>query len=114
MFGGVFSALAVGAILNSKQSYGRVIADSYIEEGKSDEFWDNLSEEDRIKAEELLGRLRESKNGANKGGEDTKRVFEKLIDENTKSTSKVDIASEVKSSEPVKKEKVSMFSDYDD
>merc|ERR1712087_349377 len=47
MLGGVFSALAVGAILNAGQSYGRVIADSYAEDVEGDDPFAGLSEEER-------------------------------------------------------------------
>lgn len=108
MFGGVFSALAVGFILNAGQSYGRVIADSYAEEGGSDDPFAGMSDEERAKAEELLEKLRASK-GGNKIPENfgSKKAAVEM-----NGNDKMQEQSQTAVNE--KKEKVSMFSDYDD
>jgi len=108
MFGGVFSALAVGFILNAGQSYGRVIADSYAEEGSGDDPFAGMSDEDRAKAEELLEKLRASKGGS--------KIPENLGSKTPTIASNESGISE-EQMQPIaqeKKEKVSMFSDYDD
>ena len=63
MFGGVASALIVGAILESRNSYANVIADSYAQSEDDEEFWKGLSEEEATKTRELLQRLKDSKEG---------------------------------------------------
>lgn len=63
MFGGVASALIVGAILESSDSYANVIADSYAQGGEDEEFWKGLSEEEKKKTQELLQKIKASKEG---------------------------------------------------
>jgi len=97
MFGGVFSALIVGFLLESNNSYASVVADSYAQ-GGDEEFWESLSPEDQEKTRELMGKLRRSKEAKEgsgvKGGEtDTFKTEPALV---------------------VEKEELSMFSDYDD
>ena len=48
MFGGVFSALIVGFLLESGNSYAGIVADSYAQ-GGDEEFWESLSPEDQKK-----------------------------------------------------------------
>lgn len=113
MFGGVLSALAVGAILNAGQSYGRVIADSYVEDGSNavgDDPFASMTDEERAKAEELLDKLRASKKGAK-----IPENFTLGKKETAPAEPAVAVAA-VASSEPVKEqktEKVSMFDDYE-
>lgn len=63
MFGGVLSALIVGFILESNNSYANVIADSYAQGAEDEEFWKGLSDEEAKKTKELLQKLKESKEG---------------------------------------------------
>lgn len=63
MFGGVLSALIVGGILESNNSYANVIADSYAQSEDDEEFWKSLSDEEATKTRELLAKLKESKEG---------------------------------------------------
>jgi hypothetical protein len=58
MFGGVISALIVGAILESTNSYAEVIADSYAQSSGDEEFWKGLSEEERNKTRDLLQKVK--------------------------------------------------------
>jgi len=104
MFGGVFSALAVGAILNAGQSYGRVIADSYVDEDGNNDPFASMSDEEREKAEEVLEKLRASKSGQKIPETFTLR----------KKGSVAEKEPEIKTEPKVKDVAVSMFSDYDD
>ena len=63
MFGGVLSALIVGFILESRNLYANVIADSYAQGAEDEEFWKGLSDEEKKKTQELLQKLKESKEG---------------------------------------------------
>ena len=118
MIGGVFSALMVGFLLESNNSYASVVADSYAQ-GGDEEFWDSLSPEDQVKAKELIAKLKASKEGRGSGGDEL----------SIGGTSSNDVLSEVqkmkseggddkKQSEKKSGEaaavSVSMFSDYED
>jgi len=98
MFGGVFSALIVGFLLENGNSYASVVADSYAQ-GGDEEFWESLSPEDQEKTRELMGKLRKSKEGKKvDGGDDG-------------------VKSKIPETSPalaINKEEISMFSDYDD
>ena len=67
MLGGVVSALVVGLLLDSGDSYSSVIAESY--EGRvtkeevmaDEEFWSKLTPEQQEEAKKLLGKVKESK-----------------------------------------------------
>mmetsp|Transcript_26899 Transcript_26899/g.40394 ORF Transcript_26899/g.40394 Transcript_26899/m.40394 type:complete len:133 (-) Transcript_26899:258-656(-) len=132
MAGGLFSALMVGFLLESNNSYASVVADSYSQQDgiksssgnvdDDEEFWSKLSPEDQVKARELIDKLRASKNGGK-------------IDETATVTSPSPVAAtkvDVAATKVEKKETVSvgygggksaskssngadsMFSDYDD
>jgi hypothetical protein len=60
MMGGVISALIVGMILESKQLYANVVADSYVQADGTDdaEFWKGLSDEEEKKAREIIQRMK--------------------------------------------------------
>lgn len=61
MFGGLLSALIVGFILESRDLYANVVADSYAQGAEDEEFWKGLSEEEQKKTRELIQKLKESK-----------------------------------------------------
>lgn len=125
MIGGIFSALMVGFLLESSNSYANVVADSYAQ-GGDEEFWESLSPEDQVKAKELIAKLRASKEGKAydgvgndvDGGVDGSlsssqakgdgSVGGAQIESNASGKDKVAVVEEKK------KEAVSMFSDYDD
>ena len=102
MFGGLFSALAVGAILDMGDNYGKVVADSYAQ-GGDEEFWSSLTPEQKEETERLLQKVKESKVGAadSGGSEDmaTQSEGEALV--------ALPVAEKKRSAE------TSMFSDYD-
>jgi len=64
MFGGLFSAFAVGTMIEKGDLYANVIAESYGQGGENnEEFWKGISEEDRLKGMEILKELEAKKNG---------------------------------------------------
>jgi len=98
MFGGVFSALIVGFLLENGNSYASVVADSYAQ-GGDEKFWESLSPEDAEKTRELMGKLRKSKEG------------------NTVNGREDGVTSEIPKAAPalaVSNEEISIFSDYED
>jgi hypothetical protein len=122
MLGGLVSALVVGYILERRDLYATVVADSYARRGGDDdeEFWKGLSEEERKKTKELLRRLKDSKEG---GGEPDESSLSAGMTtepstpvEATKKAPEVlkKTKSETKTTETPKKQEVGMFSDYGD
>jgi hypothetical protein len=63
MVGGVLSALIVGFILERGDLYASVVADSYLQGAQDEEFWKGLSEEETKKTQELLSKVKASKEG---------------------------------------------------
>jgi hypothetical protein len=64
MVGGVVSAMIVGFILEKRDLYANVVADSYAQGNAEDEaFWKGLSDEEKKKTQEAIERLRKSKGG---------------------------------------------------
>ena len=61
MFGGVISALIVGYILESKNLYANVVADSYAQGADDEEFWKGLSDEEKKKTQALINKLNAKK-----------------------------------------------------
>ena len=58
MFGGLISTLMVGFILESKDLYASVVADSYAQGAEDEEFWKGLSEDEKVKTRELLAKIK--------------------------------------------------------
>lgn len=114
MIGGVFSAVMVGFLLESNNSYASVVADSYAQ-GGDEEFWDSLSPEDQVKAKELIKKLKASKGevvdedvivvGGGASGAN--------VDVDVEKKSSLDGVVEQKQNEKKADAAVSMFSDYD-
>jgi hypothetical protein len=133
MFGGLFSALMVGFILEKRNLYANIVAESYAQ-GGDEEFWKNLSAEEKTKAQSLLAQLKESKEGASasssenvvgkSGGSDSQLstavaaaavdTSEKpiVVANTTKEATKVVAATTAGPSK--EKKPMGMFSDYDD
>lgn len=65
MFGGVISALIVGYILESKNLYANVVADSYAQGADDEEFWKGLSDEEKKKTQALIDKLKAKKASEN-------------------------------------------------
>ncbi len=116
MIGGVFSAVMVGFLLESNNSYASVVADSYAQ-GGDEEFWDSLSPEDQVKAKELIKKLKASKGEVVDedvivvgGGASGASVD---VDVDVEKKSSLDGVVEQKQNEKKADAAVSMFSDYD-
>lgn len=60
MFGGLISALIVGLIVDSRNLYASLVADSYAQSGDDEEFWKGLSEEEKNKAKDVLRKFKEA------------------------------------------------------
>ena len=74
MFGGILSALIVGFILESNNSYANVIADSYAQSEDDEEFWKGLSDEEAIKVREAMQKLKAAKEGGTSSSTSSKEV----------------------------------------
>jgi hypothetical protein len=61
MFGGLISALIVGFIVDSRNLYANLVADSYAQAStdSDEEFWKGLSEEEKNRAQALLKKVKE-------------------------------------------------------
>ncbi|CAB9511890.1 expressed unknown protein [Seminavis robusta] len=114
MFGGVISALIVGAILDSTNSYAEVIADSYAQSAEDEEFWKGLSEEERKKTQELLQKIKENKEGGAPAAAPA-AVDTTIAEQATEAMSAQETttaAAEPETAAPAKASDKSMFSDY--
>lgn len=109
MFGGVVSALIVGFILDSRDLYANVVADSYAQSAEDEEFWKGLSEEEKKKTQELLAKIKESKDGtpAPSMVQEAKEGIK--TEEPTQETSKSEAAPQ---GTPSDNKDTGMFSDY--
>ena len=63
MAGGVLSALMVGFLLEKGDLYASVAAESYLQSEDNEAFWQGLSDEEQVKAKELMEKIRASKGG---------------------------------------------------
>lgn len=111
MFGGLFSALAVGFIIDKRDLYANIVADSYAQGADDAEFWKGLSEEEKKKTQELLQRLKESKEG---GPSDRSTTTPVASPAPTITGSNGAMAKPVESSKLEEKKEIGMFSDYGD
>ena len=64
MLGGVVSALVVGTIVDQRNLYANIVADSYAQEGRDENFWKSLSGEEQSKAQDMVVKLRQGGNEA--------------------------------------------------
>lgn len=103
MAGGLLSALIVGFILKSNNSYADVVADSYEGTNDDDDFWDNLTDEEKIKVEGMMKQV----SGENSSIAETMQALKE------KSAKAKELEAETAAAAPVKKqEDLDMFSDY--
>mmetsp|Transcript_4228 Transcript_4228/g.5566 ORF Transcript_4228/g.5566 Transcript_4228/m.5566 type:complete len:227 (-) Transcript_4228:319-999(-) len=116
MFGGLLSALIVGFILESKNLYASVIADSYAQGAEDEEFWKGLSEEEKKKTRELLDKIKNQSNGGNDKKEEPAAVVAepKMASSNDNQVVAASAKLQEKEQQQPAKEasKVDMFSDY--
>lgn len=119
MFGGLLSALAVGFIIDKRDLYANIVADSYAQGADDVEFWKGLNEEEKKKTQELLQRLKESKEGGpneksessepNEKSESSEPIVPLTVTNSMSSSSKA------KDSNTIQETKeIGMFSDYGD
>jgi hypothetical protein len=111
MFGGVFSALIVGFILENGNLYAKVAAESYIQDADDEEFWKGLSEEEKKKTQDVLQKLKKGKGGGGSTTETTAVAAAATTEEIDAST--VTHAAKPADSTPSAKS-TDMFSDYVD
>ena len=127
MLGGVVSALVVGLLLDSGDSYSSVIAESY--EGRvtkeeimaDEEFWSKLTPEQQEEAKKLLGKVKESKERGGTGlplvGEREEALAADADDAAATSTSaeteQEAFVAPTPTAEKKPKQAVSMFDDYE-
>jgi hypothetical protein len=117
MVGGVFSAVMVGFLLESSNSYANVVADSYAQGGDED-FWEKLNPEETLKAKELIAKLKASKEGREYTGidEETANLGIKSDasgSDSGSSDAKTSTSNESGGNKGGDREAVSMFDDYD-
>lgn len=118
MLGGLLSAVFVGTIVDKKDLYATIVADSYAQSSDNDEeFWKGLSEEEKIKTQEFLSKMQSNKNNGDNAIAEQKPVVVAATTESkpsnaaAKDTSTTIAAAEEK--KPATAE-VGMFSDYAD
>lgn len=103
MFGGLISALMVGLIVDKRNLYASLVADSYAQSGEDEEFWKGLSEEEKNKAQDLIRKFKGSQSSSN---EDDKLliVSKTAAERKDKSNNNTD--------QELKVQESTLFSDY--
>ena len=109
MLGGVLAALMVGFILERGDLYANVVADSYAQGAEDEEFWKGLSEEEKKKTQEILQKIKDSKQGGSKQSEAP--LVQPVQDVATSTDEPSPKAADTPTSNQSKQ--VDMFSDYD-
>lgn len=107
MAGGLLSAVIVGTILESKNLYANVVADSYAQGGDNEQFWRGLSDEEKVKAQEMLSKVKKSMDG------ELSPEANVMASEGTAEPA-VPAPKAPKPKEASKPKEVDMFSDYGD
>ena len=78
MAGGLISTMAVGAILEKKDLYADLAAESYLDMADDPEFWkkmsDGLSDEEKANAEKIMAKLKQQKDGVGSSSSSTNVV----------------------------------------
>lgn len=112
MFGGLLSALVVGFIIDKRNLYANLVADSYAQGEDDEEFWKGLSEEEKKKTQELLQRVRESKQGGSNRSEETTASSAPILPIEAPAKG-AEIARSTAETTPVgERSEAGMFSDY--
>mmetsp|Transcript_136 Transcript_136/g.268 ORF Transcript_136/g.268 Transcript_136/m.268 type:complete len:207 (+) Transcript_136:142-762(+) len=117
MVGGLLSAIIVGAILEKGNLYADLAAESYLKSADDAEFWKNLSEEEKKKAELVLSKIKEAKEGGVTDPEELKETTLGAIEYETQpvvATSDIAASSEPQKEKEVAKASSDIFSDYGD
>ncbi|KAG7363413.1 hypothetical protein IV203_026773 [Nitzschia inconspicua] len=110
MLGGVISALIVGAILEKGDLYATLAAESYIQSEDDAEFWKNLSEEEKKKAQILLSKIKE---GKEMGIQDESQLKEAVMSAIEEQATNPAVPNPTKEEEATKASN-DIFSDYGD
>jgi len=111
MVGGLLSTIFVGLVVDKKDLYANIVADSYVQGAEDEEFWKGLSDEEKIKAEELLRKIKDSKEG--KSGDKALPTTSVEVSGNEAIVKEPVEAAKVTTGGE-KKAEVGMFSDYAD
>jgi hypothetical protein len=114
MLGGLLSAVIVGAILEKGDLYAKLAAESYIQSEDDAEFWKNLSEEEKKKAEIMLSKIKEAKEGGIKDETELKEAVLSAIGEQQTTTTTTPEAPPMQKKQEAAKVSNDMFSDYGD
>jgi len=110
MLGGVLSALIVGFILEKRNLYANVVADSYAQGAQDEEFWKGLSDEEKKKTKELLQKVNRSLEG--EASVETKETTTTSAGEPVASASLKEEAEPKQETKLKEESKADMFSDY--
>jgi hypothetical protein len=112
MFGGLLSALIVGFIIDKRNLYANLVADSYAQGEDDEDFWKGLNEEEKRKTQELLQRVRESKlRGSNQSEEQTVPSTSTLSVETQAKSAEI-TRSTIETAPSAEMSEIEMFSDY--
>lgn len=106
MVGSVLSAVVVGFLLEKGDLYASLAAESYIKSADDEEFWKSLSDEEQIKAREMLDKIKSSNNGGSVPPQELAAAEKEL---SSSAPGKKAEAEPVKQAKPA-----DMFSDYGD
>ena len=71
MIGSVISAMMVGFMLEKGDLYASVAAESYLQSGDDEAFWKTLSDEEQVKAREILDKIKSSSKKETRGESST-------------------------------------------
>ena len=121
MIGGLLSAIIVGVILEKGDLYANIAAESYVQGADDAEFWKNMSEEEKKKAEKMLSKIKEAKAGGVTDAEELKKSVLAAIEGEDKGgegeirqQESSQSATTTTSKEVVTKASNDIFSDYGD
>ncbi|GKZ01432.1 hypothetical protein MPSEU_001094000 [Mayamaea pseudoterrestris] len=125
MFGGLLSAIIVGTIVDQKNLYATIVAESYAQGDEDDqEFWKGLSEEEKRKTQELLKKIKENDNRGASNGSAPATAASSVPSSSTAASSETVTASSKAAARPAaattaktpekteQSEEIDIFSDY--
>ena len=101
MLGGLLSAIFVGVVVDKKDLYSQIVADSYLQGADDEAFWKGLSEEEKRKTQEMLAKIKSTK-------QDSIAAPVKVESRSTVRSEKADLTPPAPSEEKA----IGMFSDY--
>ena len=113
MIGGLICVIIVGTLIDKGDLYANLAAESYIQTADDKEFWKNMSEDEKRKAEAMLSKIKDGKDK----GLDEKELQASVMAE-VEGDSQTTTSSSAPSERPAKKTEAAkasadMFSDYD-